>query len=66
MPHDFGCNVGHAAHVGVAVLFAEAKFLGQVRTHDVAVEERDLTAMLLQQHRQHGGCGGFAGSAQAG
>ena len=66
MAHDLGGDEADAPDVGVAVLAAEAEALGQMRAHDVAVEERDLPPALEQQLGEHVGRRGLAAAAQPG
>ena len=45
---DLRGNEADAEDVGVTILLAESESLGEMRANDVAVEQRDLTAVLEQ------------------
>jgi len=48
---DLGRDEADAQHVAIAFLAREAEVRGQVLTYDVAVEQRDVPADPLAQHR---------------
>src|SRR5260370_42567164 len=48
--YDLGSNKAEAANVQIAVSLTKAKPLRKMSAHDVCIEERDLTTMLLKQN----------------
>ena len=64
MPDELRRHKPDAPDINVPVIFAKPQALREMRAHYIAIEHRDLPAMLQQEYGEHLGRGGLARAAQ--